>query len=340
MDYSFAVEYNENYMVNYFKGNSGLNIKDTLIVNIRNSGSKGWMAFKGPFRCVEEKSNLFFDETLIAEEAYPNGRQEIVLNFSRTAKNKNHGNCFTTIQLTYKGQRYNEVTIRFIKDYDLFGNKLEPEQMEQKEEGKEEPINIIVNKPDEEKEQNFQIGGGFGVVGDKQVEEGKIEKEEEKIEIGRGFGVVGQVEEGKVEKEEEKKIKYFQPENIKEKLPNKEEEKREKKDDEHAMIIKFRSAFQFSKLDYPDEYLKGLLDKAKNDFQTALMIHLENEDLKTEENKKKSKNEDGLNSLLAQFRKEYQLSPEDYPDDVIKKALQKKEGNFNNAFEELMSFIA
>jgi hypothetical protein len=274
------------------------------------------MAFKGSFRCVEEKSNLFFDETLIAEEAYPNGRQEIVLNFSRTAKNKNHGNCFTTIQLTYKGQRYNEVTIRFIKDYDLFGNKLEPEQMEQKEEGKEEPINIIVNKPDEEKEQNIQIGGGFGVVGDKQVEEGKVEKEEEK------------------------KIKYFQPENIKEKLPNKEEEKREKKDDEHAMIIKFRSAFQFSKLDYPDEYLKGLLDKAKNDFQTALMIHLENEDLKTEENKKKSKNEDGLNSLLVQFRKEYQLSPEDYPDDVIKKALQKKEGNFNNAFEELMSFIA
>ena len=309
MDYSFAVEYNENYMVNYFKGTSGLNIKDTLIVNIRNSGSKGWMAFKGSFRCVEEKSNLFFDETLIAEEAYPNGRLEIVLNFSRTAKNKNHGNCFTTIQLTYKGQSYNEVTIRFTKDYDLFGNKLEPEQMEQKE----EPINIIVNKPEEEKEQNIQIGGGFGVVGDKQVEEGKVEKEEEK------------------------KIQYLQPENIKKKLSIKEEEK---KDDEHAMIIKFRSAFQFSKLDYPDEYLKGLLDKAKNDFQKALMIHLENEDRKAEDNKKKSKNEDGLNSLLVQFRKEYQLSPEDYPDDVIKKALQKKEGNFNNAFEELMSFIA
>ena len=309
MDYSFAVEYNENYMVNYFKGTSGLNIKDTLIVNIRNSGSKGWMAFKGSFRCVEEKSNLFFDETLIAEEAYPNGRLEIVLNFSRTAKNKNHGNCFTTIQLTYKGQSYNEVTIRFTKDYDLFGNKLEPEQMEQKE----EPINIIVNKPEEEKEQNIQIGGGFGVVGDKQVEEGKVEKEEEK------------------------KIQYLQPENIKKKLSIKEEEK---KDDEHAMIIKFRSAFQFSKLDYPDEYLKGLLDKAKNDFQKALMIHLENEDRKAEDNKKKSKNEDGLNSLLVQFRKEYQLSPEDYPDDVIKKALQKKDGNFNNAFEELMSFIA
>ena len=264
MDYSFAVEYNENYMVNYFKGTSGLNIKDTLIVNIRNSGSKGWMAFKGSFRCVEEKSNLFFDETLIAEEAYPNGRLEIVLNFSRTAKNKNHGNCFTTIQLTYKGQSYNEVTIRFLKDYDLFGNKLEPEQIEQKEEGKEEPINIIVNKPEEEKEQNIQIGGGFGVVGDQQVEEGKVEKDEEK------------------------KIQYFQPENIKEKLSIKEEEKKEKKDDEHAMIIKFRSAFQFSKLDYPDEYLKGLLDKAKNDFQTALMIHLENEDRKTEDNKKKS----------------------------------------------------
>ena len=317
MDYSFVVSYNEDYMVNYFKGTSGLNVKDTLIINIRNTGSKGWMAFKGSFKCVEKKSNLFFEEILIPEEVYSNGRLELVLNFPRIAKNKNYGRCFTTLQLTYKDQSYNEVTIGFIKDYDLMGNEIDLNQ--QMEQEKEEGANIIVNKPEEEKGE------------DKDGQKGPEE--------GYGYGIIGNkpVEEENMEKEEEKEIKYFLPLDIREKLPSKEERK---KDDEHAMVIKFRSAFQFSKLDYSDEYLKGLLDKANNDFQVALMIHLENEDKKAEENKKKAQNEDGLNSLLAQFRKEYQLSPEDYSDEVIKNALVKKEGNFTNAFEELMSFIA
>ena len=83
-----------------------------------------------------------------------------------------------------------------------------------------------------------------------------------------------------------------------------------------------------------------MLDKAKNDFQEAMMLHLDNEDKKKEDNKQKVKSEEGLNSLVEQFRKEYQLSPEDYSDEIIKKALIKKEGDFNNTFEELMSFIA
>lgn len=268
MSYSFKVDSNEDHMVNYFKGATGLGIKDTLIVKIRNNGSNGWEPHKGSFKCLEPKSNLFFDEVLIAEEAYPNGQIEIVLNFSRIAKNNNKGNCFTTLQLTYKGQEYNDITIYFKKDYDLFGNRLVVEENQEKEEGGE--------------------------------------------------------------------INYFNPQEIKKKIEVEEEEI----DEEHAMLIKFRSAFQFSKLDYSDEYLKGLLDKAKNDFQVAMMLHLENEDRKKEDNQKKVKTKEGLNSLLAEFRKEYQLSPEDYSDDVIKKALVKKEGDFNNTFEELMSFIA
>ena len=114
----------------------------------------------------------------------------------------------------------------------------------------------------------------------------------------------------------------------------------EEKNDEHSVILKFRSAFDFSKVDYSDEYLRELLEKTKNDFQAAIMLHLDREDQKKEDKKKKVKTEEGLNTLLEQFRKEYQLSPEDYSDDVIKKALIKKEGDFNNTFEELMSFIA
>ena len=274
MKYSFKVKNNEDNMVNYFKNTSGLHVRDTLIVTLQNTGTSGWMPFKGSFKCLEQKSNLFFDEVLIPEEVYPNGYLELVLNFSRIEKNTNYGNCFTTLQVTYKNQVYNDVTIHFTKHFNLLGNSV--------------------------------------------------------------------VKEGQVEREEGGEINYFQPGKIQEEIEEKirKEEEKEKKDDEHAIIIKFRSAFQFSKIDYPDEYLKGLLDKAKNDFQAAMMLHLDNEDKKKEDNKQKVKSEEGLNSLVERFRKEYQLSPEDYSDEVIKKALIKKEGDFNNTFEELMSFIA
>lgn len=279
MDYSFTVNYNEDEMKNYFKGVSGMGIKDTLIVRLTNNGSKGWMPFKGSFKCLEEKSNIFFDTNPINEEVYPNGSIEIVLNFPRIAKNKNYGNCFTTLQLEYKENSYNDITIKFNKPYDLLGNE-------------------IIN------EENIQ------------------------------------------KNEDEKIPNYFQPQNIQEEIEQKQKEKgkeennqEEKKDDIDIIVKKFRSAFQFSKLDYPDDYLKQLLEKANNDFQKAMMIHLDLEDKKLEMNKEKVKKEDELNSLVEEFRKAYQLAKEDYSDDVIKKALVKKEGNFDNAFEELMSFI-
>ena len=264
MSYSFKVDYNEDKMINYFKGASGIGIRDTLIVHIRNNGTKGWEPHKGSFKCIEERSNLFFEEILIAEEAYPNGRIEIVLNFPRVAKNKNSGNCFTTLQLKYKDNEYNYVTINFKKNYDFFGNPLEKEE----------------NAP--------QVGGQ----------------------------------------------NYYKPEELKEKLHI------EEKNDAHSVILKFRSAFDLSKVDYSDEYLRELLEKTNNDFQAAITLHLDREDQKKEDKKKKVKTEEGLNTLLEQFRNEYQLSPEDYSDDVIKKALIKKEGDFSNTFEELMSFIA
>ena len=106
------------------------------------------------------------------------------------------------------------------------------------------------------------------------------------------------------------------------------------------MIKKFRSCYQLGKLDYPDDYIKELLEISKNDFQKAMMLHVDMEDKKKEDNKKKVKNAKDLDALAEQFRKEYQLSKDDYSDETIKNALKKKEGDFNNAFEELMSFIA
>lgn len=263
MSYSFKVDYNEDKMISYFKGASGKQIKDTLIVHIRNNGTKGWEPHKGSFKCFEEKSNIFFEEAKIAEEAYPNGRIEIVLNFPRTEKNNNTGNCFTTLQLKYKENEYNYVTINFKKNYDLSGNPLE-------------------------KEENVPQKGGQN---------------------------------------------YFKPEELKEKLHI------EEKNDEHSVILKFRSAFDLSKSDYSDEYLRELLEKTKNDFQAAIMLHLDKEDQKKEDIKNKAKTSQGLDELVQMFRKQYQLGKEDYPDDKLKQVLAKKQGNFENAFEELMSFI-
>ena len=306
MDYSFKVSYNEEEMKNYFKGLTGKSIKDTLIVKLKNTGSKGWQSNKGYFKCLEEKSNLIFEESPICEDVYPSCYIEIVLNFPRIKKNKNSGRCYTTLQLIYKDQSYNDITIQFNKEYNLFGKKsiIAEEPIEKKEEEKEEI------KVEEQK-----------------IEERKVEKEEEKI-IPK---IQEEIEEKQKEKEE------IREEKKEEKIIEVKNE--EKKDNINIIIKKFRSAFQFSKVDYPDDYDKELLEKAKNDFETAMMIHLDIEDNKKETNKEKVKHEKDLMNLVEEFRESYLLSKEDYSDEELKKVLIKKEGDFNNAFEELMSFI-
>ena len=140
----------------------------------------------------------------------------------------------------------------------------------------------------------------------------------------------------------EKEKEQFQPIMIEEAIKNKNKENKveEKKENENDIIVKkFRSAFDFSKADYSDEYLLDLILKSNNDFRIAMMLHLENEDAKKEEKINKSKTNEGLAQLVEQFRKEYKLSEEDYPTEKLKEILEEKEGNFENAFDELMRFI-
>lgn len=140
----------------------------------------------------------------------------------------------------------------------------------------------------------------------------------------------------------EKEKEQFKPIMIEEAIKNKNKENKveEKKENENDIIVKkFRSAFDFSKADYSDEYLLDLILKSNNDFRIAMMLHLENEDAKKEEKINKSKTNEGLAQLVEQFRKEYQLSEEDYPTEKLKEILEEKEGNFENAFDELMRFI-
>ena len=285
MSYSFEVSNYEEEMKNYFRGVSGRHIKDTLFITLRNNGSKGWSRYKGSFRCNEKQSNIFFEETQINQEVYPNSGMELVLNFPRIEKNRNSGNCFCSIELVYNNEVYNSQVIRFRKDYDLLGNQL-----------------IVEEKIE-------------------------IEKEEEKQQ--------------QVPKEEKKEKEVFQPHKIEEEIKvKKQEPKKEKKENENDIIVKkFRSAFDFSKADFSDEYILELILKSNKDFQKAMELHLEKEDAKKYERKSKSKTKEGLEELLAEFRKAYQLSEQDYSNEKIKEVLAKKEGHFENTFEELMSFI-
>ena len=289
MSYGFQVIDSEDKMKNYFKGVSGRHIKDTLFITIRNTGSKGWNKYKGYFKCDANQSNFFFEETQIAEDVYPNGRLELVLNFPRIEKNTKNGDCFCSIQLFYNDQAYNTQVIRFRKDYDLFGNDLAYEQ-----------------KVEVEKEENVY----------QKKEEHKEEQKEEKKEI-------------------------FQPNKIEEEInKNKGQKVEEKKENENDIIVKkFRSAFDFSPADFSNEYILDIILKSNKDFQKAMELHLALEDQKIEDRKNKSKSTAGLEQLVAQFRKDYQLSEQDYSNERLKEVLAKKEGNFENAFEELMSFI-
>lgn len=140
----------------------------------------------------------------------------------------------------------------------------------------------------------------------------------------------------------EKEKEQFQPIMIEEVIKNKNKENKveEKKENENDIIVKkFRSAFDFSPADFSNEYILDIILKSNKDFQKAMMLHLALEDKKIEDKKKKSKSKEGLDQLVAQFRKEYQLSEQDYTNEKLKEILAKKEGNFENAFEELMSFI-
>ena len=76
-------------MKNYFKGVSGRHIKDTLIITLRNTGSRPWGRLKGYFKYVPEQSNYFFEDTQIPQDVYKYESLELALNFPRIEKNSN-----------------------------------------------------------------------------------------------------------------------------------------------------------------------------------------------------------------------------------------------------------
>ena len=141
MDYSFKVIECEQKMKNYFRDLTGRLIRDTIIISIKNNGKNPWGKYKGSFKCLEEKSNIFFEPFQIPKDIYPNETKEFVLSFPRIKKNFNSGKMLCTIQLVYKDTNYNEETIQFTKSFDITGNTVirirkekEAEKIKQEEE--------------------------------------------------------------------------------------------------------------------------------------------------------------------------------------------------------------
>lgn len=253
-------------MKNFFRDKTGRFIKDTILITIKNTGSKPWARYKGYFKCIPEKSNLFFETFQIPEDVYANRTIEFVLSFPRIKKNYNSGRMISTIQFVYKDEVYNDETIQFTKSFDITGNTVirirkekEAEKLRRQEEAKK-----------------------------------KLKADDEMIEVDGGN----------------------------EKMIN--------------MVKKFRNVFNMQKKDFNDDYIKTLLTACNYNFDEAFEYHIflsENENKKEEEVVK----EDKINELIPKFRKDFQLSKEDFPDDVIQKVLINGKGNFYSAFAELMS---
>ena len=180
-------------------------------------------------------------------------------------------------------------------------------------------------------------------------EKEKVKEEKEKVNEKEKKENEKEIKENDNLKNEERKEKRKEDEinksNQEEKLNNKEdlEEKNMElnivKSEDDIILQRFRSNFQFSEIDYPDEYLKNLLSISNNNFEKAMLFHLESESIKKLINKKNSKDENKLNIMVNEFRKNFQLSSEDYPDEKLKEVLKKNYGDFDKAFEDLMSYI-
>ena len=112
--------------------------------------------------------------------------------------------------------------------------------------------------------------------------------------------------------------------------------KRKKKkiefDDKNIINKKFRSAFSLSKEDYSDEMINDLLMKSNNDFNEAFVSLIENQE---NEEKNDYNNPNTMVQLIKRFRFEFNLSEEDYSDEILENVLNKNNGDFNNAFNSL-----
>ena len=166
-------------------------------------------------------------------------------------------------------------------------------------------------------------------------EKNEIKKEKKIID---GFEILGDFYENKNGKNNDKKENLIKINNEKKIIVN-DKNNNKMKEDEDTKIKEFRDIFNFSKEDYNDEYIKNILSASNYDFNKAILIHLDNENEKMKIKKERCKDENSLNILVQEFRNYFNLSVDDYSDEKIKQVLKLKEGDFNNAFEELMSFI-
>ena len=261
MAYSFKVIECEEKMKNFFRGATGRLIKDTIIITIKNNGSKPWAKWKGYFRCLPEKSNIYFDTFQITEDVYPNGVFECVLNYPRIKKNFNSGKMISTIQLVYKDEVYNDDTIQFTKSFDITGytvirirKEKEAAKIKKEEEAKKKL------KADDEM---IPVEGG----------------DEKMINMVKKFRNVFNMQKEDFTDDYIKKLlidcNYDFQEAFEYHITLSENEKKKNEDlvkDENKLkelVIKFRDSYQLAKEDYPDDVIKDALVEGKGDFYAA-----------------------------------------------------------------------
>ena len=138
MLYEFKIVDFQKEMKGYKNMPNLFGLRDTLSITIKNTGTNGWAKNKGLIKCIDEESDLIFDDVYLTEDVYSGDNVELILLFKRNYYNSCYGKCKCTLQLIYKDNEYNTQSFSFVKNFDVYGN----------------PINETQNQVKEDKENN------------------------------------------------------------------------------------------------------------------------------------------------------------------------------------------
>ena len=102
--------------------------------------------------------------------------------------------------------------------------------------------------------------------------------------------------------------------------------------DKEEIIHRFKRTFSLKDEEYSDEEIKNLLIKNDYDFNNCFISLINQQE---EGDKNNYDNPEKMDILVKRFREEYQLSSDDFPDEILKNELNKAQGNFEQAFSNL-----
>ena len=301
IEHFFKVVSNETEMKNLCGYKTGKEIKDKLIVTIKNNTLNKWEAGKSHFECVIEKSNIFFEPITIDKEVQPNQTIEINLLFPRSADNIKTGDVVTILQFLYNKEKYNQETILFKKSFNVEGIDIEEPLKKGDKEISLKKREIEKVKIEDGKKQTNENG--------KKINERKNKEEEEKRKLTKEEEMIQK------RKEERKRI-------IEESKRKGEEKEKKKKEEEQIKKQKEEEAKIAAKLKRKENIEKIKEQKKKEKEEKEKKAQIEEEEIKQ---KIKSRRNKIIEETKKKIKEEIEEENKKNEEEKIKKQKEEEE---------------